>query len=93
MLSHDRATASVHLQGIGRHPAVPAEDLVEGDVMVWNYGSTSTVVSITPKGTKSLAVVESYVSKYPIDGEVKTDTRTFRRDRLVAVRRTKADKP
>jgi hypothetical protein len=69
---------TVHLQYCGRHTAKPAGDLVVGDVMVWNYGMTSVVVSITPKGAQSLTVVES------VDG--KEYSRVMRKTRLVACR-------
>lgn len=35
---------TVHLQGIGKHPAKPVSELKPGDRVVHNYGETSTVV-------------------------------------------------
>jgi hypothetical protein len=83
----DRRLGSIHLQGIGRHPAKPAAELTPGDVTVWNYGGTETVVSVAPKGKQSLTVVVSYISQsYPTKGQQVQATRTLRKDRLVAVR-------
>lgn len=67
---------TLHLQGIGKVPAKPAGELHKGDVLMWNYGYTSTVVSVTPKGRQSVEVVEEY------DGG-KRYVRIFRRSRLV----------
>jgi hypothetical protein len=39
---------TVLLQGIGRVPAVPAEDLRPGNVVMFNYGKTAQVLSIQP---------------------------------------------
>lgn len=44
---YDRRTGSIHLQGIGRHPAKPAGELVVGDRTVWNTGAIYRVESIT----------------------------------------------
>ena len=49
--------ACIHLQGIGLFAAKPAGELQVGDKMVWNYGSTSTVLSIRTKG-KSVFITE-----------------------------------
>lgn len=67
---------TMHLQGIGEVPAKPAGELKVGDQLMWNYGTTSTVVSVKPCGTQSIEVVEEY------DGG-KRYNRTFRRHRLV----------
>lgn len=37
---------TVHLQGIGKHHAKPAAELQAGDVTVWNYGYTETVLGV-----------------------------------------------
>lgn len=66
----------LHLQGVGKVLAKPAGDLHRGDTLMWNYGTTSTVVSVRPVGAKSVEVVEEY-------GTGHRYTRTFRRDRLV----------
>jgi hypothetical protein len=44
----------VQLQGIGRVAAKPARDFQVGDLAVWNYGYTSEVVSVSPKGRTQL---------------------------------------
>lgn len=73
-----RAARLVHLQGIGKVPAVPACELEIGSVTMWNYGGTATVESVTPKGAQSLSITMRTDSGLPW-------VRTFRRDRLVAV--------
>ena len=43
--------ATVQIQGIGARPAVPAEQLRAGMIILWNYGYTSTVVSVVPSSS------------------------------------------
>lgn len=38
----------IRLQGIGWYNAIEAKDLVVGDVIMHNFGATSTVTSIYP---------------------------------------------
>lgn len=52
-------TGKVHLQGIGKVPGKPAAELQPGDTLMWNYGSTSTVISVTPKAAKSVVLVHA----------------------------------
>jgi hypothetical protein len=47
---------AVHLQNYGTCPAKQACDLEPGDVIVYNFGSTATVVSVEPVGLKSVSV-------------------------------------
>lgn len=68
----------VHLQGVGKVRAVPAGELKIGSVTMWNYGGTATVETIAPKGALSLSITMRTDAGLPW-------TRTFRRDRLVAV--------
>jgi len=49
-------TPHVWLQGVGYHPAMLTSELKPGFTMVWNTGSTSTVVSIEVKGKTALIV-------------------------------------
>ena len=42
---------TTHLQGIGSVPAKAAMDLVQGDVIRWNYGYTSTVLDLIPSAS------------------------------------------
>lgn len=42
----------IHLQGVGSMPATEAQTLKIGDILVWNFGYTSTIIGIdkvTPK--------------------------------------------
>jgi hypothetical protein len=43
--------STVHLQGIGEHKAIPANELRKGMVVVWNYGYKSIVDAIEPSKT------------------------------------------
>lgn len=47
----------VHLQSVGRVPAKRASEVKPGDVLMYNFGYTYTVLSVTPKG-KSVLIVE-----------------------------------
>lgn len=74
-------TDSMKLQGIrGWIKAKPAGELKPGDVTMWNYGYTETVLSVTPSKTGKTVTVE-IVS----DQSGMHHTRKFRADRLVAV--------
>jgi len=44
----------IWLQEIGFKPAVPAETLKVGDVLMWNCGYTSTIISIIKETKKSI---------------------------------------
>lgn len=50
---------TVQLINVGRVAAKPANDLHAGDVIIWNFGYTSAVVDITPRG-KTQIVVELF---------------------------------
>lgn len=49
---------SIHLQGIGDVPAVPASALGPGMVRQYNYGATATILSVFQVSDKTLSVVE-----------------------------------
>jgi hypothetical protein len=52
---------SIHLQGLGRVPAVRAKDLKPGDKLHWNYTwAEYEVVSVEPKG-KSILITERHI--------------------------------
>ena len=46
--------AYIHLQGIGEKPAVQAGTLKVGDVLIWNYGYTSTITGIVKETAKTI---------------------------------------
>lgn len=83
-VSHQRKfEGEVQLQSVGKKPAIKAQNLIVGDVMVWNFGSTSKVVEIIPSKTgKTLTVITEYVN---FKGEVEQGKRRFNADRLVVV--------
>ena len=49
---------TIHLQGLGDVPAVPASDLEPGMVRQYNYGATATILSVFRVTEKTLSVVE-----------------------------------
>ena len=74
----DRETQTIQLQGIGRCPAIAAEQLQPGMILSWNYSPRGyAVVSVAPKGKQSLTVVERNRETG------KEYTRTLRKTRLV----------
>lgn len=46
----------VNLIGGGLVAALPVSDLRIGDTLIWNYGSRSELVAITPKGSQSVTL-------------------------------------
>jgi len=82
----DAHLGSIHLQGIGRHHAIPAGDLKVGDIIVYNYGSTSIVREKKKISPKTIEVV---VESQERSDNGKRYTRQYRVDRLVAVGRKK----
>ena len=45
---------TIHLQGIGEKPAITAKELKIGDVTIWNYGFTETIIGILKQTKKSI---------------------------------------
>lgn len=82
----DKKLGSIHLQGIGRYPAVPAGDLKVGDTIVYNYGGTTIIRSKRKVSPKTIEVV---VESQGRSDKGKHYTRQYRVDRLVAVERRK----
>lgn len=76
-MNNEHNSNTVHLQGIGKVAAKRADQFECFEVMMWNYGYTSTIKSITPKGKTMLTFV--------IVSQGKEYTRNMKRDRLVAV--------
>ena len=76
----ERNAGTVKLQGMGRMDGTKAEDVQVGDVLLWNQGGSSQVLSITPKGKKSLL----WKTRTADNREWE---RTVRKNRLVVVAR------
>lgn len=72
-------TNAIRLQSVGMVHALPAGELREGDVTVWNYGHTATVKKIAPKGDKMLTMT------LQMDRNGLPWNRDFVKTRLVAV--------
>lgn len=82
----DQKLGSIHLQGIGRYPAIPAGELKVGDIIVYNNGGTTIVRAKRKVTAKTIEVI--------VESQERTDkgvlyTRQYRVDRLVAVNRGK----
>lgn len=50
---------TIRLQGLGLYKADSAKDIKVGDSLVWNFGETSTVTSITKETEKSIWIEET----------------------------------
>jgi hypothetical protein len=70
--------ATMQLIGYGRVAAIQASELKVGDVIVWNYGYTSTVAAISPRGITQI--------KVSMEEGMPRQVRTFNKTRLVAVK-------
>lgn len=68
---------TINLQGIGQMMAVPAANIKPGDVLMWNYGYTSTVLAILSETSKSMVI------KTRCEGGI--FTRRLMKTRLVAI--------
>ena len=49
---------TVNLQGIGSVPGKAVKDLASGDIIRWNYGYRSKVLSLAPSGSGKMYAVE-----------------------------------
>lgn len=47
---------TIHLQGIGEKEAIAAQELKVGDILMWNFGYTSTIIEILKETTKSITI-------------------------------------
>lgn len=47
---------TIHLQKIGKKEAVTAQELKVGDILMWNFGYTSTVIEILKETAKSITI-------------------------------------
>lgn len=72
-------TKTIHLQGYGLAPAVTAEELQLGHVIVWNYGYRYIVRDIKPRGKTQLVIVEQNWNTG------KCNERVLKRTRLVGL--------
>ena len=70
----------VQLQSIGKVPGKPVKDLQRGDVIMWNFGYTSTVLDLIPSKTGKTIVA---VLKESASGNIVN--RKMGADRLVAI--------
>lgn len=48
---------TIRLQSVGHAPAFPASEMREGDIRMYNFGSTSLVIKIIEKTDKTLTVI------------------------------------
>lgn len=68
---------TIHLQGIGKHPAIEAQELKVGDVTVWNYGGMNKITGVV-KETASFITFE-------LETRNGRATRRLKKTRLVGV--------
>lgn len=61
---------TIHLQGIGRKPAIECGNLKPGDRILYNYGATGEVLAVEPFGRGSVKITTREQS-----GNVHTRTR------------------
>lgn len=73
---------TTHLQGIGRVPAIAANDLQIGDTIIYNYGHRAIICGITPRGNSQLVVTTAGTK-----GSFGFYRSVINRTRLVAVAR------
>lgn len=74
-------TDIVRLQGLGLVNGKPAIDFVPGDVMVWNYGYTSTVRRVL----KTTAKQVTFEIEYKIGEKTEISSRTLKKTRIVGM--------
>ncbi|MEV7512122.1 hypothetical protein AB0O57_29615 [Streptomyces sp. NPDC091201] len=79
----DTATPTVHLQSIGRVPAVEAQQLQPGDMVMWNGGSTSKVLKVEEASKHFVRVhlASTVRGKY----EAEADVRRWKKSTLIGV--------
>lgn len=70
--------AKMHLIGWGDVEAQPAENVKVGDILMWNYGSKSEVVSVDKITAKSITIIERCSNG-------KLYQRMMRKNRLVCI--------
>lgn len=75
----------MHLQGIGKMPAIKAKELKPGMITVWNFGYKEKIVDIIP--TKTGKSIKCTIISMNSGGKL---TRTLRVDRLVAIEKEDA---
>jgi uncharacterized ferredoxin-like protein len=73
---------TVHLQGIGPVFAKPASDLVVGDRIMYNFGSTATVTNVVSASAAFLSVTVESNSR---SDKGKAYTSRIKKTRLLAV--------
>lgn len=78
MKTAENTLPAVRIQAVGLCNALRTDQLERGDVVVWNYGTTSEVIGIRK-------VTECFFEVTFSDGGTKTHARRFRSSRLVAV--------
>ena len=71
---------------VGKVPAIFVEQLKIGDVVIWNYGSTSKVVGIKEVTKKTVEITFEWKDEF--DGSTKTETRRMRKTTLITTEDT-----
>jgi hypothetical protein len=71
---------TIHLQSIGRIKGIEAGKLKSGDVTVWNFGYTSTVIEVVKETAKTI------IFKMRSDDSGNIHERRFKKDRVVGIK-------
>ncbi|MBD5585520.1 MAG: hypothetical protein HDQ88_10590 [Clostridia bacterium] len=76
----------IHLQWVGKTPAVKASELKPGDVTVWNTGATERIINVEP--SKSGKTVKATIEYTNLNGKKVRTIRKLKSDRLVGIDKT-----
>jgi len=78
--------ATIQLQGVGKHYAIPAKDLKPGHIACWNFGYSSIVKAVELSKTgKTITITTVPRSNDAIRNGAKEYKRRFGANRLIAV--------
>ncbi len=68
----NEVTKTIQLIQVGKVKAKPAGEVKKGDVLLWNYGEETEVLSVSPKGKKSVIITMKTDSDNWVKSFVKT---------------------
>ena len=73
---------TIHLQGIGRIEAKPAQEFKAGEFFCWNYGGTCEIIGIKRETPATLTFAVKYKN---YSGTTEEAVRTLKKTRLVGI--------
>ena len=72
---------TIQIQSVGKVPAIPASQLKINDSVVFNFGHTAKITSIS-------RITKSFITFTLFDNETQSDcVRRFKKSRLVAIKK------